>query len=138
METTYETSLLATFPSLPVSLVDKEEKLSLQTQIDFSSALLSSSNKLQGDFVFTSTTYTQGDKENSHFNFDIHLQDSASAVPILASGSLDTLYTDQVFYFNIQDFLLSMGEGNAEVSFINLLAQQLAHKWVSLDKSEHF
>jgi hypothetical protein len=34
--------------------------------------------------------------------------------------------------------MLSMGEGNAEVSFINLLAQQLAHKWVSLDNSERF
>jgi hypothetical protein len=31
-----------------------------------------------------------------------------------------------------------MGQGNAEVSFINLLAQQLAHKRVALDQSERF
>jgi hypothetical protein len=64
------------------------------------------------------------------------LENTASATPILASGSIDTLYTDNLMHFNIQNFNLFMGEGNAEINFINLLAQQLAHKRVALDKNE--
>jgi hypothetical protein len=41
-------------------------------------------------------------------------------------------------HFNIQQFNLFMGEGNAEVSFINLLAKDLTRKRVMLDKKEKF
>jgi hypothetical protein len=107
METTYETSLLS---ALPLSLLDesKDEEHSLKTQTDVSATLLSASNKLQGNLSYASTNYTQDDEEQSHLTFDLHLQDNDNPIPIFMSGTLDTLYLDQTFYFTIQDFLLSI------------------------------
>jgi hypothetical protein len=136
MENTYEASLSSLFSPLP--FFKEERATSLQTQTDLSLALLSSSNTLQGSLAFASTNYIQQEQEKSHLQFTFGLQNSTTASPLFLSGNIDTLYLDHIFYFNIQDFILSMKETTPEVNFINLLAQQLTHTWVSLDNSEHF
>jgi hypothetical protein len=42
-------------------------------------------------------------------------------------------------HFNIQHFNIFMGEEDATTNnFINLLAKDLAGKWIALDKEENF
>ncbi|MDR2189855.1 MAG: hypothetical protein LBP53_01345 [Candidatus Peribacteria bacterium] len=135
METIYENSLQTTILTPFLFTPAPLENEALQTQTDLS-VHFSSSQKLQGNLTYASNT--QGEKERATLQFNGQLQDTNNPIPFSASGTIDTLYTDPAFYFKIQDFHLFMGEGNAEVNFINLLAQQLAHKWISLEESERF
>jgi predicted small lipoprotein YifL len=133
METAYEQSLQTTLDTFQSYLTDLGDTQETQTNLTLT---FPKSSNLQGNVDYASTKYSQEQSEKSNLSFNVNLKNIKETTPIIASGSIDTLYTDQKMHFNIQDFNLFMGGGNAEVNFLNLLAKQLAHKRILLDQNE--
>ena len=135
MESKYQEIHTSTFQTFKEYFSDTSDTTQSDTQL----SITFPTGNLKGTINYQSTKHANfnNTQEKSEIFFNADLHNAEQDTPILVSGNIDTLYFDESMYFKIRDFALSMGAGSAEVSFINLLAQQLTDKRVSLDQGEN-